>query len=486
MDPMQEIIEQLVSHLPQIEAAFVAAAFAPISLAISYHIIMSKNDVRAAIGWVGLVWLVPFLGALLYLLLGVNRLKRKAARLHAGVPETPAQPLPKRVSLDDTACGHLKSHVDLVDQLGAGSLSAGNNIHLLDGGDEAFPNMITAIDEAKHSILLSSYIFGGDTAGSQFARALAGAAARGVDVKVLLDGIGDLYHWPLASRILRKSGVQVARFNGSFLPWRMAYLNMRNHRKILVVDGQLGFTGGMNLRSGNLKNAPKSSAIKDVHFRLTGPVIKQMVDIFADDWRFATGETVSIQTDIKQMENAATIARGIADGPDEEIDRVSWVLRSILGTARSSVSIVTPYFLPDRILFVALVQAALRGVDVRIYVPMKTNLRVVGWAARAQYEQLLEGKCRIFHTPAPFNHSKLMTVDECWTLFGSTNWDPRSLRLNFEFNVECFSKDLARSVASSIDRVAANSIEVHREDVCRTNPLIKFRNGIAWLFSPYL
>ena len=460
---MREIIEKFFLSLPQIEATFVALSAVMISLAISYHILMSKNDVRAAIGWVGLVWLVPFVGALLYLLFGVNRLQRKAARLHSGgLDSYSTAGTVQRMDLDGEDFAHLESHLDLVDQLGAGSLQGGNSVHLLDG------------------------IFGSDTAGNQFARSLAAASARGVDVRVLLDGIGDFYHWPPASRILRQSGVQVSRFNGSFLPWRMAYLNMRNHRKIMVVDGELGFTGGMNLRAGNLREASPSSATKDVHFQIRGPVVSQMIEIFAEDWQYATGEALSIKPSGENSAAPTIAARGIADGPDEEIDRVSWVLRSILANARKSVSIVTPYFLPDRILSAALMQAALRGVDVRIYLPARSNLRMVAWASRAQYEQLLAGKCRIFHTPRPFNHSKLMVVDNCWTLFGSTNWDPRSLRLNFEFNVECFSKDLAAHIDRYIDRTAAASCEVSLDEVRKYNPLIKFRNGIAWLFSPYL
>lgn len=491
---MVEIINQTLVYLSQFVAPIVAVSAVILPLVLSYHIIMTKNDVRSAIGWVGLVWLVPFIGVILYLMLGINRIQRKAARVRLANSDAKIQNLgmennktPKLDGLAHFDSG-FQAHVRLVDNIGRMPMTMGNHIKPLHGGDEAFPSMLAEIERSKKSIVLASYIFGSDEIGGSIAEALVRASKRGVDVRVLIDGVGEHYSWPLASWMLRKAGVKVARFNKSFLPWKMAYFNLRNHRKIIIVDGKVGFTGGMNLRSSRRVKSSSDKQIMDFHFLIKGPLIEQMMMVFLEDWRFSTGEAVEINELISKQEVSSdgVLARGLPDGPDEDIDKVSWVLQSILGASKKSVKIVTPYFLPDRLLIKAINFAALRGVDVEIYLPEENNLPFVNWASQVQYSQLIKSGCKIFLTKPPFDHSKLMVVDHSWVLFGSTNWDPRSLRLNFEFNVECFDKVMAQDVLSHINELKTGAKAVTTKTIANTSTLVKLRNGIAWLFSPYL
>ena len=488
------MIDQFFLILGKVEAPVIAAAAVFLPLLFSYHIIMTKKDVRAAIGWVGLVWLVPFVGAFLYLLLGINRIQRKAARVRLSRKEysqTHSNDLSKIASIDSEVSFHkgFASHIRLVDKIGRMPMTSGNMITPLNGAEQAFPAMIDAINNAKKNIVLASFIFGSDEVGKSFSDALVRAAERGVTVRVLIDGLGEFYSWPLASRSLRKAGVKVARFNKSLLPWRMAYFNLRNHRKIMIIDGKEGFTGGINLRSGRGGRVFPERAIRDFHFHLLGPIVEQMMAVFLEDWKFSTKENIELSQMMvgkKAQHSGGVLARGLPDGPDEDIDKVSWVLQSILGAARKNIKIITPYFLPDRLLLRAINFASLRGVDVEIYLPVENNLPFVSWAAEAQYDQLLKGGCKIFLTEPPFDHSKLMVVDNEWVLFGSTNWDPRSLRLNFEFNVECFDKKLAELTTQHISALKQGASEVTLSMAKNKNPWIKLRNGIAWLFSPYL
>jgi cardiolipin synthase len=491
---MVEFLNSIFLFLINIGSPLVAALAVLLPLGLSYHIITTKKDVRSAIGWVGLVWLVPFVGAVLYFILGINRIQRKAARVRLTGSKTNQQKQNVKTTekslLETLSQFHsgFPSHVNLVDNIGWMPMTLGNHIMPLRGSEEAFPAMISAIDGAKKSIVLASFIFGSDEVGRSISEALVKAAERGVVVRVLIDGVGEFYNWPFASHKMQKAGVKVARFNKSFLPWKMAYFNLRNHRKIVIIDGKKGFTGGMNLRLGKGKRALKNQAIRDYHFSVAGPIVEQMMVVFLEDWKFSTGEAVAISSLIthKASGKDGVLARGLPDGPDEDLDKASWVLQSILGASRQSVKIVTPYFLPDRLLIKAVSFASLRGVDVEIYLPEENNLPFVSWAAEAQYAQLIKNGCKIFLTKPPFDHSKLMVVDGSWLLFGSTNWDPRSLRLNFEFNVECFSKELAKGITNYIDELKSEAKTVDLNSIKNTPAWIKLRNGVAWLFSPYL
>ena len=264
-------------------------------------------------------------------------------------------------------------------------------------------------------------------------------------------------------------------------------MNLRNHRKILVVDGATGFTGGMNLRQGNLVAQHPAQPVRDVHFRVAGPVVAQMQEVFAEDWQFTTGESLRGRAWFPALEpRGPVIVRGISDGPDEEFEKLTAVILGALSCAHKSVHIITPYFLPNGPLVSALNTAALRGVTVDIILPQENNLRWVGWASMAQLWQVLEWGCRVWLSPPPFDHSKAMVVDDEWSLIGSANWDARSLRLNFEFNLECYCPKLAARLRSIFEAKRRKARQVRLEDVDRRSLPVRLRDGIARLFSPYL
>lgn len=461
----------------------------------SAHILLTKRDVRSAIGWTGLVWLVPFFGAGFYVLFGVNRIRRRAVRVRAEIPRLPPQEAspttlyPPLKQLFPAATEDMIAHAELMNRISVLALTAGNRIEALDGGDTAFPTMLDAIAAAEHSVALTSYIFDYDRAGKQFLEALKEAIQRGVEVRVLIDSVGNLYSRPRITTMLARERIPHARFNVSTVPWRMAYMNLRSHRKLLIVDGRTAFTGGMNIREGNYADVSGRSAVRDIQFRMEGPVVSQAMEVFAEDWAFATGEVLDGEAwypELAPHEGAATVARGIVDGPDEDIDKLRWTILSALSMASESVTVVTPYFIPDGTIVAALNQAALKGADVRIILPETNNLRFVKWASRFQLPFVLEQGCRVFLTPGRFDHSKLMLVDGVWSFFGSTNWDARSLRLNFEFNVECFDPELTRRLEENANERLLKARELTLDEM-RYRPVAhKLRDGIAWLFSPYL
>lgn len=477
-------------------SSFAALLFAAVNvsatLAAAGHAVLTKNDVRAAVGWVGLVLLVPIIGWLIYLMFGINRIERRARELRGAqnndtgiLPSAQSSGLLEAPGRDPRA---IEQMVRLVRKVAPSAhLEAGNRVTVLENGDQAYPAMIAAIDGAQRTVALSTYIFNNDKAGLRMLNALERAQRRGVRVRVLIDGVGTWYSHPSMYRLLQDKGIVCARFLYSLLPWRMPYLNMRSHQKVLVADGTVGFTGGMNIAVGNLVAERPRRPIRDYHFKIEGPVVGQLTDTFAHEWSFATGEILAGPDWFPKLEpKGPVVARGLAAGPDSDKNAIRWMLLAAVSQARERIRILTPYFLPDITLRTALELAAMRGVTVDIVMPEKNNLAYVKWAANRQLPELIGAGCQIWMSPGPFDHSKLMTVDGAWTMFGSANWDPRSLRLNFEFNVECYGRELAGEIDRIIDDRIAGARRIGAADMIGRPFAVRLRDAIAWLFSPYL
>jgi len=477
-------LDKLIHFWPHLAAALHLLS----ALLTSFHALLHKRDSRAAALWLGVIWFLPVLGPILYLTFGFNRIRRRAISL--GVQRSFGQVTPERLKEGHhPGAEHLEKLAEVVGRVVALPLSCGNDIQPLLNGDEAFPAMLAAIASAKVSITLSTYIFDNDPTGAEFVDALSRAIQRGVEVRVLIDAAGARYSFPSIAHRLKRANVPFATFLPSSLlaPWRVATINLRNHRKILVVDGAIGFTGGINLRHGNvLANRPKDG-IQDLHFRVTGPVVRRLQEAFVNDWAFTTGETFADERWFPDMSPCGNVvARVITDGPDADYDKLRWTLLAALTEARKSVQILTPYFLPDRTLITAMNLAVMRGVRVDVYLPAKNNLPVVHWASRALWWQILERGCRIWLTPPPFDHTKLMVVDGCWVLLGTANWDERSLRLNFELNIECYGRAFAEQMTQVIERKVRDAREVTLAEADGRSYPGRVRDAVARLFSPYL
>ncbi len=464
-----------------------------VAVVASAHAVLTKRDTRATIAWVGLICLTPLVGAILYTWLGINRIERRARRLRSvhqhPQPTKNPEACPQAILTDTLGPdgAHLCSLATLVQNISGRPLLHGNRIVPLHDGDEAFPAMLQAITEATLSVSLGTYIFDNDRVGQQFLEALTHAVARKVQVRVLIDDMGARYSWPTMAHALRKAGIPLATFMPPLVPWRFQYSNLRTHRKTLVVDGNIGFTGGINLREGHLLSSHPRHPVRDLHFRVEGPVVSQIQHVFADDWSFCTGEVLEGDLWFPELAPAGqVVSRGIPDGPDEDFESFLHTLLGALASAERSVQIVTPYFLPDASLITALNVAALRGITVDIVLPKENNIALVQWASTAMLWQIVSRGCRVWISPPPFDHTKLMVVDELVSFVGSSNWDARSLRLNFEFNLECYDRPLAANLTSVVQERIRRA---HRLTLAELDgrPLpTKLRDGIARLASPYL
>jgi cardiolipin synthase len=464
------------------------AAHGLIAAVAATHALLTKRDPRSAWGWIAVCWLFPAAGAVLYYLFGINRVQTRAQRLQGPANLTEFMPGSGSESLPGPTAGMDAAEIQELVRIGRAMtgrrLLGHNEIHPLFNGDAAFPAMLEAIRNARHRVHLSTYIFRGDDIGCAFAEALRDAQQRGVEVHVLLDGFGAAFYFPRGEPLLRRSDLDPQLF----LPLRwfppMLYLNLRNHRKLLIVDDDVAFTGGMNIADYHRIDDRAGYRVADLHFRLRGALVQQLAAAFAADWKFATGETLAVGEPARPAGGQA-IGRVITDGPNDDLDKLSMVLLGAVAAAHHRVWLMTPYFVPDPRIISALQAAALRGVDVSVIIPARSNLRYVDWASRHWLATLLEREVKIFLRPAPFAHTKLFIIDD-YVQFGSANLDARSLRLNFELMVEAFDASLIGTLATHFSQVRDASRAMKCEDLEARSFPARFRDALCWLFSPYL
>lgn len=454
MDQLRSLIEQYWPYI-----VFAISVIGGTVAAV--HAAMTKHDVRAAIGWVGITIFSPLFGALFYLIAGINRVRptrrglvREEVMLqHAYVQQLPIEELVAR-------CGpQFGSLRTLGNRVSRFNIAGGNLVRPLDGGAETYRAMLTAIRKSQYSIALQTYIFDNDSVGREIADALIDARERGVEVRVLIDAVGVRYSMPSIATRLNRGKVPTALFNPNPLFfWRMPYANLRCHRKVLVIDGHVGFTGGMNIREAFVDQGDGIAPAQDTHFYVEGPIVQQLLSVFVHDWDLTTGESLTgvlwFGTPLHEPRGDVPM-RCVHAGPDRYIGSTHKMLMGALAVAQRRVRIQSPYFLPDVALIGALATAARRGVVVDIIIPGANNLKLVDCAMTAQLDQVIRTGCRVWRAQGPFDHSKIMVVDDAWSYVGSSNLDPRSLRLNFELDTEIYDLEVAAWLAKRVDQLIA-------------------------------
>ncbi len=460
-------------------AALLFGLYVACASVAAIHALLTKPDPRGTFIWILLCWLFPLAGPALYVLFGVNRVRTRARQLRAGLTARPAGD--GSIASTDGFAAQLRRIGDAVTHR---PLLADNSVRLLENGERAFPAMLAAIRQARRSVWMTSYIFDTDAIGRQFIDALGQASARGVQVRVLIDGVGEWYSWPHPVRLLRRAGVRAARFLPPRLLPPMLALNLRNHRKLLLVDGEQGFVGGMNI-GGREVGKPNHRRMADLHFELHGAVIAQLAEAFGVDWSFATGESLA-PIACRPVPGGQSLCRVITEGPDEDLDKLLFVIVGAISIAHRQVLIMTPYFIPPPELTAALQAAALRGVEVCLVLPERSNLRYVDWASRRWVQPLLQRGVQVYLQPPPFSHSKLLVIDGSYAQIGSANLDPRSLRLNFEIAVEIYDSAVCGELASYVLGARAHATTLAPEPTGRRHMGRRLRDSLFWLLSPYL
>ncbi|MDH3787974.1 MAG: phospholipase D-like domain-containing protein [Xanthomonadales bacterium] len=450
-----------------------------ISLVAATHALLNVRDSRAAFGWLGLIGVFPIAGALLYALFGINRVRRKAQR----ISQDTQSELPKDPIIDPLPAGVLRNRPGF--NISGIRLVEGNRVSTLYNGEQAFPEMLSAIEKAQKEVLLCSYIFDNDDTGRLFVERLVAARDRGCAVRVLIDDVGIRYSLPTIIRELRQHDINHRRFMPLKLLPPSFSINLRTHRKMLITDRSMAFAGGMNIGDRQLVHGESAHRASDLHFKFEGPVTRKLVELFADDWKYSRGKPLDAWEAAVPTDGQAR-CRVISDGPDDTLDSMMLVIMGAIASARVRAWIMTPYFLPERQMLGCLQAAALAGVDVQVMIPEKNNWPVVQWALQHNMAELLDAGVKILRQPPPFAHSKCIMIDDDYSLVGSSNLDPRSLRLNFELGVEVFEPELN-------EELAAHFLE--KLDTCRPftsmelkerKTIARLRDSASALFTPYL
>jgi cardiolipin synthase len=461
----------------------VVLAGVAISLFAAVHALLHHRKPQSTFTWVAVCIMWPLVGAVLYFMFGKNRVITRAKRLHGSVEAPVVAPVISAIVPDNySSLGQLSQAVTGKD------LTQFNTITPLFNSVQVYPTMLDAINNATASIYLLSYIFDYKGAGIDFVAALAAAKTRGVEVKVLVDGVGEKYSLPTARSRLARLGVDTASYFPPKLIPPTFTLNLRNHRKLLIIDDKIAFTGGMNIRGAYLGESGTQSAVRDIHFKLVGEVIQQLRATFVADWNFSSDipitETRVLAADSKSAGTA--LCRVIEAGPNEDIDKLVRILIGAVGAAKHRISIMTPYFLPPRELELALQTAVLRGVRVDVLMPANNNLPIVKWAANHAMMDMLKIGVNCYFQPGSFVHSKLFIVDDVYVQIGSANFDPRSLRLNFELMVEVYDAEFASAMLTHFDQSLMTSQLISYRHMAKRIILYRLRDALAWLLSPFL
>ncbi len=465
-----------------------------LSVFTASHALIYKRDSRSAMSWITICIFLPYSGALLYYAFGINRIAYKAkyfSKKNAPKRISFKSPLQKKansvVSYDSNYESVPSENFGIVSQsVSLNKWRSGNDFEVLINGDQTYPAMLNEIKRASHSIYLMTYIFTTDKLGKEFILAMKEAQSRGVDVKVILDGIASLYSIPTASRILNKAGIANIKFSTTRLMPPSFGINLRNHKKLLLIDGHTAFTGGMNIRGINLVEDPKNTKPKqDTHFKFCGPIVKDCYEEFQKTWRFLTEEIIEIP-DFSWPREENVYCKLLTDGPDEELDKIELVMVDAIISAKSSIKIVTPYFIPSREFISALNNAALRGVNVEILLPKRSDSRLVDFATRNMLWEILQRGVNVYYQGGAFDHSKLFLADAEYGIIGSANIDPRSLRLNYELVIELINQKAINQLDQIFAAKLAKSTSVKLSSLESRSLIERVRDSICWLFSPYL
>ena len=369
----------------------------------------------------------------------------------------------------------------------------GNRVELLRDGTAAYPQMLRAIHDARRFIYLQSFIIANDEIGHDILKALEYKASTGVEVKILYDSFGSFF--AAFYNMFKHFGRGIPTFSirpfslmNSFTRWRF---QLRNHRKLLVVDGGVAFRGGINISAENVPTRRHGdSAIHDLHCRIEGPVVSELELIFLRDWMYAADEKPEDFAEtihLPPIRTAGTNSvRLVASGWGQCSEGSEKVFYTAVTTAQKSVWIISPYFVPDTSFLMALRMAAARGVDVRIIVPLNNNHFYVKLASRSFYETLLEDKVRIFERKGTFVHAKAMLVDSEWALVGSSNCDVRSFRLNFELDAVIRGEPFLSTLKRELETELAQSDEITLEQIRNKKRSVRAAENLCALLSPLL
>ena len=476
-DPLHELLHWLgaVPHL----GLYLAAGWAAYLIGLGGWIVLQKRPPVATLSWLFGLAALPYLGFVIYLVFGPQRIKRhRLRRARSRVQLSDRDPMAGDTELATLA--HATSGLPA---------STAVDVRVLVDGAATYAALLQAIAGARLHVHLEYYIFAADRTGTLLRDALVERARAGVAVRLLLDAVGSAGIPSGFFEPLLAAGGELAWFHPMQFGrvWQRTWVNLRSHRKIVVVDGRIGFTGGINVTDEENERF-RDDAYRDLHLRIEGDVVRGLQVLFVEDWAYASGQREFIAGVARAMpprQPGPIAAQVLGSGPDSPWESIHRLHVGAIHSASRRVWLATPYFVPGEAAMMALTSAALGGLDVRVLVPRVSDSRLVTWAARSYFDELMAAGVRVYEYGPRMLHTKALLVDDELAIFGSANFDPRSFRLNFEVSVLFRDAGIAAELARLYEHELALAPRVRQD---RPTPLwsVRLPEALARLLSPLL
>ncbi|WP_417383039.1 cardiolipin synthase [Gimesia sp.] len=462
-----------------------------ITLALIPSILLKKNrHTISTVAWILTIILLPGLGGIIYLFFGINRVQRRSLSKEKAnqslAPKLP-QIVQNQLLSNEEYLPINQSLMRLAQNTSHTVPTFGNHIELLTDTNRTLGLIKQAILNAEHSLHLEYYIWQPDKSGTLLRDLLIEKARSGVEVRFLYDGLGSFGLGKNFFKPMRAAGIKIAPFlPGASIRERWS-INLRNHRKIVIVDGKTAFTGGMNIGDEYLGLNHDLGFWRDTHLKIEGPETLQLQQVFAEDWFFATGEALTQPEYYPHPDPTGTVtAQTLLSGPEKNADVFLTMMFAAINEARESIVLTTSYFVPPESLTTALESAARRGVHVRLLLSSKSANPATVHAGRSYYDPLLDSGVEIFEYTKGILHSKTLTIDDSWSLVGTPNFDYRSLILNFEVGLAVYDRKFAQRLRESVEQDFLNAAKITHSDWNSRSKFVILKQNLCRLFAPVM
>ena len=467
---------------------------------VIFRVLYDTRSGIKALAYILLIVLVPFFGIFFYFFFGINYRKRKLYSRKIVKDEV----LHKKILTHVQNYSEQVLHSGLISQeyhnltwfirnSSSSPLTGNNSVEVLINGEEKFPTLLNALDEATSHIHIEYYIYEDDATGNSIANMLIKKAQQGVEVRFMYDDFGSRGLGKKFINRLKVNGIETAPFYKIKWYGLANRLNYRNHRKIIVIDGKTSFVGGINI-SDRYRNEPQHKGNlywRDTHLKLQGPATAYLQYIFLCDWNFSAKHKLQFGSTYfpkypKEDKIRDNLVQMVSSGPDSKLPVIFYSLLKAIGAAKKQVLITSPYFIPGESLLDALIIAAKSGIEIKLLIPGKSDSMIVNSAARSYYKELLRHGVRIFEYQKGFIHSKVMIIDDDLSIVGSANMDYRSFDLNFEINAMLYSKAVTKQLQVEFNTDLEHSSEINSADWLNRPKYIHLYEKLVGLLAPIL
>lgn len=463
-----------------------------------FTIISEKRDPVKTVSWIVVVVTVPIFGFLSYVLFGQNYRKRKIFRRKIATDTRYISDVIKRqlhkvnsplyVKRKEVECN--RDIITLLLNNSSSLMTHNNNVSILNDGEVAFAEIIKSLKQAERFIHLEYYMFKSDDIGCEIIDILCEKARSGVEVRLIYDDVGS---WTLSKRAINKlvgASVEVSSFMPVIFPFLTSKINYRNHRKILIIDGQVGFTGGMNIADKYIHGTSKLGLWHDVHLKIEGKGAQSLQMIFTNDWYFVTGKLLDgikyFPLINKGYGQEQTTLQIVTSGPDSRWAAIMQAFFMAISRAKRHIYIASPYFLPTESIITAIKVASLGGIEVKIILPNRSDSKIVLWATRSYITELLEAGVRVYLYDIGFNHSKIITIDSQFSAIGSANMDIRSFEDNFEVTAFIYDEQKTKELENIFNQDLNSTRELSLSNWYNRSKRNKTKEAICRILSPLL